>query len=39
MIEFLTMESSNPITIHTQMKIMYGKDTIDVNSDAGSVIL
>jgi hypothetical protein len=36
--EFLTTESSNPIAIHTQMKIMYGEDTIDVNSGAGSVI-
>ena len=36
--EFLTTESSSPISIHTQMKIMYGEDTRDVNSDTGSVI-
>jgi hypothetical protein len=38
-IEFLTTESSSPTAIHTQMKIMNGEDTVDVNSDNGSVIL
>ena len=38
-IEFLTTESTSPIAIHAQMKITYGEDTTDVNSDAGSVIL
>jgi len=38
-IEFLTTESSSPTGIHTKINIVYGEDTIDVNSDIGSVIL
>jgi hypothetical protein len=37
--EFVTTESSGPIAIHTQIKIVYGADTTDVNSDTGSVTL
>jgi hypothetical protein len=39
MTELLTTKSSSPTAIHTKIKIMYGEDTADVNSDTGSVIL
>jgi len=37
MIELNTVEGSSPIEIYKCMRIVYGKDTIDVGSDAGFV--
>lgn len=37
--EFLTAEDSNPIEIQKRLRSGYGVDAIDVNSDAGSVVI
>ena len=31
-IEFLTLEGSSPVTIHTCLRCVYGEDAIDVRS-------
>jgi len=36
MIEFYTAEGFSPLEIYRHMRIVYGEDTIDVGSDAGS---
>jgi hypothetical protein len=37
MIEFYNAEGPSPVEIYRRMWIVYGEDTIDVGSDAGSV--
>lgn len=38
-IEFLTVEYFSPAEIHRSLRSMYGEDSIDAGSDAGSIVV